>query len=345
MFVSARLRKSARFTMPSQTGVHKPHLKPPPDFVIIGAPKCSTTALHATLQLHPEVFLSAIKEPHYFAFDYPRRREVESLRDYDSLFSKAKENQIRGEASVYYLSSNEAVPAILGRRPDAKLIALVRNPVDLFVSFHNELLKGFDEDIQSPERAWRMQERRAQGFDVPKHCIVPTTLQYRYMCSLGQQLGRLFRFVPESQRLIVLYDDLQREPKKTIAEITTFLGVSSDRINVVLESNRFGRYNNQFVPRLMRTGIENQAIRRIRAKVKPFLNECGIRPMAWLMSMSLKSVPKPVLRDAFRAELTDAFSSDVRLLEQLLGRDLSHWRRLESSASPMKQGSMTEGIG
>jgi hypothetical protein len=319
--------------MPIQTRIDKAHLKPPPDFVIIGAPKCGTTSLHATLQLHPKVFLSAIKEPHYFAFDYPKRREVESLRDYDGLFSKAKENQVRGEASVYYLSSEEAVPAILGRRPDAKFIALVRNPVDLFVSFHNELLKGFDEDIQSPESAWRMQERRAQGFDVPKHCIVPTTLQYRYMCNLGRQLERVFRLVPESQRLVVLYDDLRRDTMSTMEKITTFLGVSSDGIDVIFESNKFGRYNNKLAPRLMRAGIENLAIRRIRAKVKPFLNQCGIRPMAWLMQVSLENAPKPVLTDAFREELTDTFSDDVRVLEQLLGRDLSNWRSLASSKS------------
>lgn len=306
-------------------------MKPPPDFAIIGAPKCGTTSLHATLQLHPEMFLPAIKEPHYFAFDYPNRREVESLRDYDGLFNRAKGNQIRGESSACYLSSGEAVPAILQRRPDAKFIALVRNPVDLFVSWHNELLKSFDEDRPSPECAWRLQEQRARGIDLPKRCIVPSMLQYRYMCSLGRQLERVFRHVPEAQRLVLLNDDLRRDPKTTMERITTFLGVSSHCPDVVFESNKFGGYNNTFTPWLLRTGITNPAIRRIRAKFKPFLDEHGIRPVTWLTQHSLKSTPKPILSSAFRQELIDAFSDDTRLLEQLLGLNLSHWRRTESS--------------
>ncbi len=301
-------------------------MKCPPDFVIIGAPKCGTTSLHATLQLHPEMFLSAIKEPHYFAFDYPNRREVESLRDYDGLFSKAKDHQIRGESSACYLSSVAAVPAILKRRPDAKFIALVRNPVDLFISWHNELLKSFDEDRSSPESAWRLQEKRARGIDIPKRCIVPTMLQYRYMCSLGQQLERVFRLVPEAQRLVFLYDDFRQDPKNTIEKITTFLGVSSNRTDVVSESNKFGRYNNAFTPWLLRVGIANPTVKRLRAKFKPFLHEHGIRPVSWLTRLSLESTAKPILSDAFRQELTDAFSDDVRLLEQLLNVDLSHWQ-------------------
>jgi len=307
------------------TEVEKPNLKLPPDFVIIGAPKCGTSALHATLQLHPEMFLSPIKEPHYFAFDYPNRREVESLRDYDRLFAKAKDNQLRGEASAYYLSSVQAVPAILRRRPDAKFIALVRNPVDLFVSFHNELLKSFDEDIESPEFAWRMQDKRARGIDIPKRCSSPATLQYRYMCSLGRQLERVFRHIPEPQRLILLHDEFRRDPKSTIGKVTKFLGVSSNRIDVVLESNKFGRYNNPFVPRLIRAVTVNPTIRRLRAKLKPFLNEHGIRPIFWLMQQSLQSAPKPFLSDTFRQELTDAFVEDIRLLEDLLSLDLSLW--------------------
>jgi|HubBroStandDraft_1064217.scaffolds.fasta_scaffold48491_4 hypothetical protein len=316
--------------MPIQTGLISPQMKLPPDFVIIGAPKCGTTSLHATLELHPEVFLSPIKEPHYFAFDYPNRREVESLRDYDRLFSRAKENQLRGEASVYYLSSVEAVPAILTRRPDAKFIALVRNPVDLFVSYHNELVKSLTEDARSPECAWRLQEKRARGIDVPKRCVSPALLQYRDICGLGQQLERVFRLVPEAQRLVLLYDDLRRDPKSTIERITTFLGVSSNGIDVIFESNKFGRYNNAFVPWLLQAGIENPIIRRLRAKLKPFLHEHGFRPMLWLVNLSLESTPKPVLSDSFRQELTDTFSDDVRLLEQLLNVDLSHWRRLET---------------
>jgi hypothetical protein len=208
---------------------------------------------------------------------------------------------------------------------------LVRNPVDLFVSWHNELLKSFDEDRLSPECAWRMQEQRARGIDLPKRCIVPSMLQYKYMCSLGQQLERVFGHVPETQRLVLLHDDLRRDPKTTVGRITAFLGVSSHCSDVVFVSNKFGGYNNTFTPWLLRAGIANPTIRRLRAKFKPFLDEHGIRPVKWLTRHSLKNTPKPVLSSAFKQELTEAFSEDIRLLEQLLGLNLSHWRGTESS--------------
>jgi hypothetical protein len=146
-------------------------LRPPPsDFVIAGAPKCGTTALYAGLRGDPRLFFPALKEPHYFSFDYPSRREVERLDDYDHLFRAAEPTQIRGEISVHYLSSGQAIPALLERRPDVKIIVLARNPIDLFVSWHNEAVKGLDEDVTSPEEAWKLQELRARGERVPRLC-------------------------------------------------------------------------------------------------------------------------------------------------------------------------------
>src|SRR5690348_838010 len=107
--------------------------KPPPDFVIVGAPKCASTAVYKTLQRHPRVFLPALKEPQYFALDHQRCRPVEKIELYDRLYAEARENQLRGDASILYLSSGQAIPAILERRPDAKFIAIVRDPLELFI--------------------------------------------------------------------------------------------------------------------------------------------------------------------------------------------------------------------
>src|SRR5580658_2349428 len=113
---------------------------PAPDFVIAGGPRCGTTAVYRALRPHPDVFLPSIKEPHYFGFEYNRRRGVETLNLYNSLFSEALDSQLRGDASAMYLSSSAAIPAILQHRPDVKVIALIRNPIDMFVSWHNQCL-------------------------------------------------------------------------------------------------------------------------------------------------------------------------------------------------------------
>src|ERR1700722_2835206 len=107
--------------------------KPPPDFVIVGAPKCASTAVYRSLREHPSVFLPSLKEPQYFAFDHKRGRAVERIDLYDDLYNEASDSQLRGDASILYLSSAEAIPAILQRRPDAKFIAIIRDPVELFI--------------------------------------------------------------------------------------------------------------------------------------------------------------------------------------------------------------------
>jgi hypothetical protein len=96
-----------------------------PNFFILGAPKCGTTSLARWVGEHPSVFICPEKEPHFFNTD-DRHRGVEAIVDYEALFSGAQEQHVAiGEASVWYLSSLEAVPNILRYEPAAKFIVLV----------------------------------------------------------------------------------------------------------------------------------------------------------------------------------------------------------------------------
>jgi hypothetical protein len=295
---------------------------PPPDFVVVGAPKCGTTAVHGTLQQHPDLFLSQIKEPHFFAYDLPMRREVETIEDYDRLFALAQEAQLRGEASAHYLGSKEATAAILRRRPDAKFIALVRNPLDMFVSWHNECFKAFDEDEQDPERAWMAQEERAQGRRIPKLCKEPTFLQYKRVCSLGAQIQSLFRLVPERQRLVMFFDDIQQHPRLAYEHMVHFLGVRDYGTDRFLHENAFARPKSAFIARVIRFAHLNPGVKKFRIRLKPILNKHGIQPIGWLLRHNLTNALKPVLSTEFRLELEAAFAPDVQLLGQLLRRDL-----------------------
>ncbi len=295
---------------------------PPPDFVIVGAPKCGTTAIHTTLRQHPQLFLSGIKEPHYFARDFPRRREVETIEDYDHLFTTAQATQLRGEASAHYLSSKEATAAILQRRSDAKFIAVVRNPVSMFVSWHNECVKNLDEDQQDPEQAWVLQEERALGRRVPRLCKEPAFLQYKTICSLGAQIQALFRLVPEHQRLVIVFDDIERRPRQVYKQIVDFLGIEDDGRHDFVRENVFARPKSALVARIVRFAHLNPGAKKLRIWLKPILNDHGIRPIAWLIESNLKSAAKPDLSTGFRLELEAAFAPDIKLLSRLLGRDL-----------------------
>jgi hypothetical protein len=298
---------------------------PPPDFVIAGAPKCGTSALYAGLKDDARIFLPVTKEPHYFSFDYPSQREVELLQDYDDLFRRAKPGQLRGEISVHYLSSTRAIPALLERRPDVKIIVFARNPVDLFVSWHNEAIRGLHDDVTSPEEAWRLQEVRARGECVPKSCKEPAFLQYGKFCSLGAQIQRLSQIVPAAQLLVLFHEDLVSAPRETLTRMGDHLGLAGGIQVTLAHENVFGHYTNAVVPKLLGTINGNPWLKSARLKVKPMLNQLGIRPLAWLVRRSFKSAPKPVLSEEFLGELRTAFSPDVALMEQLTGRRLSQW--------------------
>src|SRR5208283_2428313 len=93
-----------------------------PDFAIIGAPKCGTSSLHATVEQHPDICMSYVKEPHFFAFDLPGCRDVADADAYRRLFRLRRPGQLRGETSVFYLYSSHAVPAMLRQNPKIKII-------------------------------------------------------------------------------------------------------------------------------------------------------------------------------------------------------------------------------
>ncbi len=300
---------------------------PPPDFILAGAPKCGTTAIYKTLQLHKDLYLPGIKEPHYFAFEYSGRRPVVSLEAYDRLYRNAAESQLRGDGSVMYLSSEEAIPAIVRRCPEVKAIASVRNPIDMFISWHNQCVKNLDEDLLEPELAWRAQADRAAGKRLSGLCHDPRALQYRIICSVGAQVRRLFEIVPPQQRLVLVYEDLQENPRISYKRIVDFLGVHDDGRADFLRENVYSRPKSITAARLTRSVREHPFLKNIRSQLKPFLNRHGIYAVEWLFARNLKPVDKPALSEDFRMELIGEFRDDIALLEELLERDFSDWRK------------------
>jgi hypothetical protein len=113
-----------------------------PDFFIIGAPKAGTSALHAALARHPQLFMSEVKEPKFFLCDGPPPRDggpgdAHSYRewiwrqvDYERLFANAPPGTLCGESTPFYLADAVAQQRIRRVVPGAKLIAILRDPVD-----------------------------------------------------------------------------------------------------------------------------------------------------------------------------------------------------------------------
>jgi hypothetical protein len=312
-----------------------------PDFAIIGAPKCGTTSIYSALSRHHEISMSHVKECHFFATDLPGMRQVVSQKVYNGLFRGCDTAVTCGEASVFYLYSKVAIPAMIKRNPNLRVIVLVRNPIDLFQSFHNELLKGLDEDQSDPEVAWALQADRGRCLMVPATCSEALLLKYREVCALGNQIQRLAAAVPSSQRLTMVFDDLINHPGQSIDRIHEFLGVSSQVESRFPNENGFGLLRSKLLASCLRMPYHTPWLNNARIKAKPIFHRLGLHPLASLFRLNTRRIGKPPLRAEFRAELALEFRDDISLLEETLGRSFAHWLADPLTTSAMDESSMS----
>jgi hypothetical protein len=217
-----------------------------------------------------------------------------------------------------YLSSPYAMSNIYGFNRGARIIAMLRNPVDLVYSFHSQCLINLIEDERDFEAAWRLQQLREKGNRIPALCKYPEFIQYSKIGMLGKQIERLLSYFHEEQVKIIFYEDFVRSPRQVYSDVLSFLAVPDDgrldfpRIN----ANRI--YRSRFIAQMRR----GQPWQRCARALKKML---GIREFALLSRLNIKELPRKPLSPGFRAELQDTFSEDIAKLSILINRDLSHW--------------------
>jgi hypothetical protein len=297
-----------------------------PDFFIIGAPKCGTTALSEYLRRHPNICFSHVKEPHFFSDDLPTYKIDQTVEDYlrrNFSHFDAQRHRAMGEGSVYYCFSEVAIPNILKANSSAKFIYAVRNPVDMVYSLYAQYRFNRMEDIDDFEAAWEAQEDRAAGRYIPRHCYEPRFLQYRAMGQLGQRLEILKSIVPPMQLAVIVFDDLVASTKQVYEDVLTFLQLPSDG------RREFPVVNESRVQRSRAVGYLLASIPTwLHNAVRDVKHGVGIShiPLNLLLKINAKPAKRPELREGFRKRLVTEFDPAVRLLEELLNRDLSHWR-------------------
>ena len=302
-----------------------------PDFVIVGAPKCGTTSLASYLQDHPKVFMPARKEPNYFCFDAPRRRVVNQLEDYGKLFEPAGAGQLCGEASTAYLFSDVAVPAILDAIPAAKIIAMVRNPLEMVVSEHAQKLYNLQENEPDFEKAWRLSPERARGRMVAPECLAPRYLDYQAIGRLGEQVRRLKARVPDRQLHVIVFDDLCVDPGRVYRDALAFLGIAHDQRNSFAPMNRRKAHTSPALARLLKHPSGGMRWAKLAAK-RAFpaqTRAIGHR----LHRLNTRPAERKPLSAPLRLEMVATFKDDISLLGELLHRDLSHWYLEPTDAS------------
>lgn len=277
-----------------------------PNLFIVGAPKCGTTALSEYLKNHPEIFISTPKEPNYFCEEYLK------------LFSIASpKHKIRGEASSIYLHSETAIPLILKSYPNAKIIVMIRNPVEMIYSWHSQLVYNGDELETNFERAWRIQPQRLE------HAF----LQYSTFGKIGEKLEKAIALVPNKQLKIILFDDFKKNTKDIYEDVISFLGIASDgRTNFEkINENKIVR------SRLISNFIKNtpKPLVSLNNFIKQHLGIQNLGLLEYVRSLNNKTTQRTPLNTNFKSEIIETFREDITRISRILNRDLSHWVNLD----------------
>ena len=295
-----------------------------PNFFIIGAPKCGTSALHDYLGQHERIFFCEPKEPNYFATDLPTQRYVKTKEEYLRLFDTEQNSYLAaGEASAWYMYSKDAVSNILKYDPEAKIIVMVRNPIEMYPSLHKMLYRNFVESENDIEKAWRLQSTRAGGEGLPENRnkkFDESSLQYQKVCELGNQLERVMSIVPQKQLKVIVFDDFTSKTKEVYEDVLDFLNVPTDgRTEFKAVNVRRDFKNRRLAFLIWKFRDFGASIKRKLGIVKAF------NVLEMLNKFNIQKETRPTLRPEFNQELKNTFKADIDKLSKMLDRDLSNW--------------------
>ncbi len=298
-----------------------------PDFFIVGAPKCGTTALTQYLSAHPDIFM-ARKEMHHFGNDlhfgaqFYRRDAAAYLAEFQEWQNQAR----AGEASVWYLYSKTAAAEIKAFNPDARVIIMLREPVDMLHSLFYQFRFDGNEPLDNFERALAAEGDRHEGRRIGRQTYLVQGLFYRETIRFAEQVKRYFDAFGRDRVHIVLYDDLIADVAGVYRRTLEFLEVDA----------RFGPdnfkavNNNKFIRnRMLRALFNDRFVRSTILAIRPCLPRpifSGMQKLdAALRGLNSRAAKRPPLSTEFQRQLRAEFAREVDRLGELLGRDLSHW--------------------
>jgi Sulfotransferase family len=319
--------------MPEEAPVTRPQQ---PDFLIIGAPKAGTTALHAALAQHPDVFVTNPKEPKYWLCDdapppawggpgdaHSQREWVWRRHEYERLFAPAADHQVRGESTPFYLWSRGAHRRIAEALPEVRLIALVRDPIDRAYSNWMHLWSDGLEPVADFETAFALQDDRIRAGWAP-------FWRYQGLGRYGEQLEHLFKYVDRERVLVVRYRDIVDQPTETVDRASRFLGITPGHVESIPHDNSRNFVEPGWRPRVV--GPMVRAGARLGAFAPPHLWRRASGPLMTALSGSGEN-HRPHLTAEQRARLLPHFEEDIHRLASLTGGDFGDWLSTESRGS------------
>lgn len=303
-------------------------MKRRPDTFIIGAPKAGTTSLYAYLREHPQVFMSREKEPEYFAPDMVHMRRGRPFlyptdeKRYMALFSRTNREIRVGEASASYLASHEAPRLIRAFQPDARIIAILRNPVDLIYSLYGHRVAHGSEWIDDFSAALEADDDRRNGRRLQLG-RAGRGAAYRDYAMLGEQLQRWFDEFGEERIHTIIFDDFVANTEIEFAKVLKFIEVDDQfKPPAFAARNTSHRtrkglmplvFRNSWVRWLSRRGLPTLLGERLTAKLARRVDR---------QRFLREPIRIQLMASETRAQLEREFEQDVERLGALLGRDL-----------------------
>jgi len=315
-------------TLPKDNRVHKESVMSHilPNFLVLGAAKSGTTSLYRYLEQHPQICLPDRKETNFFACEgIPLNSfrgdgrmpnfllsSITQLEDYKALFQQGKEKIASGEVSTSYLYDEGAPERIQRLIPGAKLIAILRNPIDRAYSHFLQLRREQREPFASFPEALRAEQSRIQQKYLWDYF-------YKGQGFYFQQLQRYYALFPAEQVRVYLYEDLENDAHRLVADLFSFIGVDKDfPVDTSIKYNTGGIPVHPWFGRIIST---NNGIRTlIKQLFKP-----QTRQQLKKLYMRLFIRSAPLMPGSAYELLRDAYHDDIAHLQDLLQRDLSAW--------------------
>ena len=307
---------------------------PLPDFLIAGVPKAGTTALHAALSPHPQLHLSAVKEPKFFLSDGPPparggpgdlqtyQEHVWRRDDYEALFDFAPPGARLGEATPFYLYDLAAHDRIRTLVSHARLVVLLRDPVDRAHSNWTHLWNaGLEPEADFLTACRAEEQRRADGWADFWH--------YINLGRYGQQVRHLFEVFPRDQVLLLRYRELKDAPAATLDRVCDFLGVRTGLLHAIPREN------------VNRHVVEDNAVNRALRGLLRSGGRFGHRfpvPLRLaargplLTVLHRKRGSRPVTTPQERAALLPLFADDIAVLQDVTGERYDDWLSVDRHA-------------
>ena len=299
-----------------------------PNLFLIGHPRSGTGTIDGQLQHHPDIVM-ANKELHYFGSDLYYNSPPRSLENYRRYFPTHTHAQYVGESSTWYLASTTAAQEIHSFCPEAKIILSLRNPVDWLYSLHSHMVYAAYEDTLDFAQALSKEPERLQGM-LPPNAYPPMGVCYRSLVQYTTQIQRYWDVFGKENVIIVLFDDLKRDPEFVLNQILRFLELPTDfsgKQQAILGSKKQKNANHAHrskrLHQWLKSGRRRAILHGTRSEPIP-----GSRLLIRaLHKLNTTTKERKKLDPNLRSELVQEFISQVEELETVLQVDLKHWKQ------------------